>query len=130
MKWFHAHVYYPSTPAGLRTAENVLELLKSGRYRFRYVGQLLNKAVGPHPLPQFEVHFTDDVLADVLAKLADDRLGLSVLVHPVTPNDHEDHFDDAIWLGEPVVLDATRLDPPGMNKAFFRLGNQSMKEEL
>ncbi|HVJ65512.1 MAG TPA: DOPA 4,5-dioxygenase family protein [Bdellovibrionota bacterium] len=125
MSWYHAHIYFNTDDDSVRRAEDLWRKLGlAERYPLEYRGEIERRIVGPHPLPQFEVHFREKHLWDILPKLHGDRDGLSILVHPVTPNDHEDHFTSAIWLGEPFRLDATKLDPPGMNKAFFRLGKE------
>ncbi len=125
MTWYHAHIYFNSDDESGQRARRFRDALGGERYSLEYVGQIENQIVGPHPLPQFEVHFKEEKLWKILPMLHRDRAGLSVLVHPVSPNDHEDHFTSAIWLGEPYRLDATKLDPPGMNKAFYRLGSSS-----
>ena len=75
---------------------------------------------GPHPIPQFEVHFLkrsqDRVLPVIRAS------GLRALVHPLTNDDVADHTSLAQWVGAPVELDLTTLDPPGMNKGVARFG--------
>lgn len=125
-RWFHAHVYFSLTEDGKNQAKSFWDLLKT-HYDLPFVGALHGSVVGPHPLPQFEIHFTEDRLWEMVERLYQDRGILSVLVHPVSPNDLEDHFQDAIWLGTPLSLDATKLDPPGMNKAFARLKKNSLK---
>jgi aromatic ring-cleaving dioxygenase len=123
MIWFHAHVYFNTDDDSFLRAEEFHRLLKTDpSIRLEFVGDLERRIVGPHPKPQFEIHFRGEELWSLLPKLHVERLGLSVLIHPVTLNDHEDHFGNAIWLGEPFRLDATKLDPPGQNKAFLRLG--------
>jgi DOPA 4,5-dioxygenase len=37
------------------------------------------------------------------------RRGLAVLVHPNTDNPHDDHLVHALWLGEKLAVDASRL---------------------
>lgn len=122
MTWYHAHIYFNSDDDSFLLAKRFWQILSSDRYTLEYIGPIERRIVGPHPLPQFEIHFKSDALWELLPKLHADRSGLSVLVHPVTLNDHEDHFRSAIWLGEPFRLDATKVDPPGKNKALLRIG--------
>ena len=46
--------------------------------------------------------------------------GLTALVHPLTDDDLADHTTLAHWIGEPLALDLTTLDPPGLNKGVAR----------
>lgn len=48
--------------------------------------------------------------------------GLRALVHPLTDDDLADHTSLAHWIGEPVELDVTVLDPPGVNQGIPRFG--------
>ena len=48
--------------------------------------------------------------------------GLTALVHPVTDDDLADHTTLATWIGEPLPLDQSVLDPPGHNQAIGRFG--------
>ena len=48
--------------------------------------------------------------------------GLRALVHPLTDDDLADHTTRGHWLGEPVALDVTVLDPPGVNQGLARFG--------
>jgi DOPA 4,5-dioxygenase len=48
--------------------------------------------------------------------------GLGALVHPLTEDDLADHTSLATWIGEPLVLDLSVLDPPGLNQGVARFG--------
>ena len=76
--------------------------------------------VGPHPDPQFEVHFQEADLNKIVPILKSS--GLTVLVHPLTRDDLADHTTLARWIGDPIPLDLTTLDPPGMNQGLARFG--------
>ena len=43
----------------------------------------------PHPVPQFEIHFTKEVLPAILPFV--EASGLTALVHPLTDDDLADH---------------------------------------
>jgi DOPA 4,5-dioxygenase len=43
-------------------------------------------------------------------------------VHPLTDDDLADHTTLGRWIGEPLELDLTTLDPPGMNQGVPRFG--------
>jgi DOPA 4,5-dioxygenase len=81
---------------------------------------MTDRPVGPHPLPQFEIHFREESLADALAII--EESGLRALFHPLTDDDLADHTSLARWIGEPLELDTKVLDPPGMNQGVGRFG--------
>jgi DOPA 4,5-dioxygenase len=81
---------------------------------------MTDRPVGPHPIPQYEVHFHGSALPKVLDRIKANRL--RALVHPLTDDDLVDHTSRAIWIGEPLPLDLSVLDPPGMNQGIARFG--------
>ena len=118
---FHAHIYYEAATrevaAQLRRA---LSEAQADGGALRYVGEMRDRAVGPHPIPQFEIHFLENALPEVLPLL--EASGLRVLVHPLTDDDLADHTSLARWIGEPLALELSVLDPPGMNQGVARFG--------
>ena len=81
---------------------------------------MMDEGVGPHPVPQFEVHFLAGARPEVVAAI--EASGLRALVHPLTDDDLADHTSLAHWIGEPLELDVTVLDPPGHNQGIDRFG--------
>ena len=124
---YHAHIYYE---LGDRTAAERLHRefsISKGAGELAgvlFVGAMRDKTVGPHPKPQFEVHFLKNALPRLLPLIR--ASGLTALVHPLTDDDLADHTALAMWIGEPLVLDATVLDPPGMNKGVARFGQSDV----
>lgn len=114
---YHAHIYYSADerPA----AEALREQFMSGR-EFLFVGQMTDRGVGPHPLPQYELHFVERSLPGVVTAI--EESGLRALVHPLTDDDLADHTTLARWIGEPLELDVSVLDPPGVNQSVARFG--------
>ena len=120
---YHAHIYYDDAqrPAAAALHEAFLGLAASGdEPRVLFVGRMIDSRVGPHPIPQFEVHFPEHSLAAMIAAI--EALGLRALVHPLTDDDLADHTSLAHWIGDEVALDVTVLDPPGANKGVARFG--------
>ena len=120
---WHAHVYYD---AAQRAEAEILR----GRFaslttadsepRFLYVGRMVDGPIGPHPLPQFECHFPERWREAVTAMI--EPTGLRALIHPLTDDDLADHTTNAHWIGEPLALDLSVLDPPGVNQGAARFG--------
>ncbi|HTD04429.1 DOPA 4,5-dioxygenase family protein [Undibacterium sp.] len=122
---FHAHVYYRKETRELaeslhRRLRNAMDV--DGSSGLLHVGQMIDFKVGPHPEPQFEIHFVKGSLPEILPFL--ESVGLTILIHPLTDNDHADHTDHAHWIGQPLPLDLTTLDPPGVNQGLARFGKK------
>lgn len=120
---YHAHVYF--TGESRAAARELHARLRQGigadgGLGVTYVGEMRDRGVGPHPLPQFEIHFVEANLPRVLPAL--EASGLTVLVHPLTDDDLADHTSLARWIGSPLELDLTVLDPPGRNQGVARFG--------
>lgn len=120
---YHAHIYYD---AGSRVvAQRLREQLSKatqagGSGGLVFVGEMRDMSVGPHPQPQFELHFRKHALPNVLSLIRSS--GLTALVHPLTDDDLADHTSLATWIGEPIPLDHSVLDPPGLNQGIARFG--------
>lgn len=118
---WHAHVY---ADAHERGAAMTLQALYAAMPEALFVGRLTEGKAGPHLIPQFEVHFLErdrDVIVQVL-----EQSGLRGLVHPLTDDDLADHTDAGEWIGAPIELDLTTLDPPGINKGLARFGKSDV----
>jgi aromatic ring-cleaving dioxygenase len=118
---YHAHIYYVreqrARAEGLRLRLD--EMKQAGEIpRLLYIGQLRDGKVGPHPIPQFEIHFNKEALPVILRLL--EASELTSLVHPLTDDDLADHTRLAHWIGKPIELDLTMLDPPGVNQGIAR----------
>ena len=114
---YHAHIYFDDAERAAATE------LRDGFGRdaeVLFVGDMTDGAAGPHPIAQYEVHFLGAAVPAIVAKIA--ATGLRALVHPLTDDDLADHTTLAHWIGEPVELDVTVLDPPGVNQGIPRFG--------
>jgi len=120
---YHAHIYYSAAerPVAVALRSRLLASKSTGSLAdLRFVGELRDHKVGPHTIPQFEVHFEKKLLPLVEPQLT--ASGLRVLIHPLTLDDLGDHTYLGRWVGEPVDLDLTVLDPPGVNQGLARFG--------
>lgn len=120
---YHAHLYYVAETRATAeaTRRRLIDAMTSGAIpRLLFVGQLKDEKAGPHPIPQFEIHYTKEALPAVLALI--EASGLTALVHPLTDDDLADHTTLAHWIGTPIELDLTTLDPPGHNQGVARFG--------
>jgi aromatic ring-cleaving dioxygenase len=120
---YHAHIYFlaPQRPAAEALRAAFLARTGAGEApHILFVGRMTEGPAGPHPIPQFEVHFPASARAAVIAAI--EASGLRALVHPLTDDDLADHTTLAHWLGAPVDLDLSALDPPGRNQGVARFG--------
>ena len=118
---YHAHIYYELDKRAVAETLHLHlgEMKESGETpQLLYIGQLRDRKVGPHPTPQFEIHFTKEILPIILSII--EASALTALVHPLTDDDLADHTSLAQWIGKPLELDLTTLDPPGSNQGIAR----------
>ena len=116
---YHAHIYYS---AERRAAAAALRERFAADAAILFVGEMIDRGVGPHPMPQYELHFLARSVAEVVAMI--EPTGLRALVHPLTQDDLADHTTLGQRIGKPVALDVTVLDPPGRNKGLARFGRR------
>ena len=114
---YHAHIYFSESEVPAATA---LHEGFAADPSILFVGRMMDRGVGPHPIPQFEVHFLEDARPNVIKAIT--ASGLRALVHPLTDDDLADHTTLGHWIGEPVDLDVSVLDPPGTNQGVARFG--------
>lgn len=114
---YHAHIYFSQEE---RSAAEELRDRFEALPAVLFVGRMTDGKAGPHPIPQYEVHFRRRSLEEVQTMVR--ASGLRALIHPLTEDDMADHTSLAEWIGEPLDLDLTTLDPPGMNQGVPRFG--------
>jgi aromatic ring-cleaving dioxygenase len=105
---FDAHIYF--THDQQKEIEELREYLVSfytGKDVF--VGNVINREVGPHPLPMLECNFSRAMFTDVVLFLMGNRKQFNVLIHPISGDDIYDHSQGAMWLGESLALKMERL---------------------
>lgn len=120
---YHAHIYFsPEQRAAAAALRDRFAGLTapSDDPHILFVGPMRDGPVGPHPMPQYEIHFAECSRPAVIAAI--EASGLRALVHPLTDDDLADHTRLAHWIGEPLALDLTVLDPPGANQGVPRFG--------
>src|SRR5690606_21719314 len=94
---YHAHVYFDG-PAARETA---LWLRDEMAARFRLaLGRVHDQPIGPHARPMYQISFDTALFATLVPWLMLNRRGLSILIHPNTGAERDDHLEKALWLGE------------------------------
>ena len=106
IRGFHAHVYYQMDAT--RETACALNQQIAALFPFR-VSQLVDRAIGPHPSPMFEVDFYIEDFAHFVPWLMLNRQGLNVLIHPNTNDMLADHEVLPIWLGDKQPLNTAGM---------------------
>lgn len=101
---FDAHIYFDeeSYEEALLLRQKALDHWKGSKV---FVGYMIEKPVGPHPIPMFEMNYPRELFSEVTLWLLHHHGKLSILVHELTGDDYLDHTDYALWIGRPVELD-------------------------
>ena len=105
LKGYHAHVYFDAATRPI--AERLRDTIVA-RFAVK-AGAFSDEPRGPHPVPQFNVIFEVPEFQNIVPWLMLNHEGLSVLVHPLTESNYDDHSTYALWLGTPVPLRLDRL---------------------
>lgn len=124
---YHAHIYFDGDTLSVAQSlhQKLNDMQASGAIPdLVLVGKMHEKGIGPHPKAQFEIHFLASALPSIVPLLK--ATGLTSLVHPLTDDDLADHTILGEWMGEPLPLDLSVLDPPGHNQGVARFGKVRM----
>lgn len=107
MMTFHAHVYYDweHRDEALELRRRLLEICGEP---IRIYG-MVDKLVGPHLLPMFEVDFDESDYEALTGWLEANHGNLPVLVHPNTPDEIANHGTLARWIGRQLPINWARL---------------------
>ena len=102
--YYHAHIYWP-TPEQRSTAINLREPLDKLDCE---LGRVWDKPIGPHPLPMYQVNYSDTNKKPVEWLL--ETTGLTILLHEDTGDDLRDHSEGIRWLGKKLDLNLKWLE--------------------
>ena len=119
---WHAHIYYDAAqrPVAEALRSVFADMMVDDEAPVLFIGRMTDRPVGPHPIPQFEIHFPATAGGTIARKI--EETGLRALIHPLTDDDVADHTSLAHWIGQPLELDLSVLDPPGENQGVGRFG--------
>ncbi len=103
---YHVHVYFG--PEQRETAVALREEI--GKHFEVMLGRVWDKPIGPHPKAMFQVSLMPAEFPRIVPWLMMNHHGLSMLIHPESGNELEDHRDNALWLGDKLDLVLSALD--------------------
>eukprot|EP00455_Lapot_gusevi_P034180 TRINITY_DN3760_c0_g1_i1.p1 TRINITY_DN3760_c0_g1~~TRINITY_DN3760_c0_g1_i1.p1 ORF type:complete len:116 (+),score=23.75 TRINITY_DN3760_c0_g1_i1:226-573(+) len=82
---------------------------------------LVNRPIGPHPLPMFEGHiYTPEQFSRFVPWLCLNHQDFSILVHPNTDDAVADHTGSAIWIGKQLDLNIALMEQMLRQMGRFR----------
>ena len=110
IKEYHFHTYYFQNNEQSRVdAQHLYDLVKD--LEFTAVPSKFNEApIGPHPIGSFETWVPQESFAEAYSWFLMNRGGLSILVHPLTKDEVDDHTNRDIWMGPSIPLNVARLE--------------------
>lgn len=115
----HFHVYYNEDTK--QAALDLYALLKDS-YPDLHLGRMHDRAVGPHPMGSFEVDVPVTSYDHIYNFLQENHDNLTVMIHPVTGNDIEDHKEENIkWIGQPQEIDRSIFQPRWPSSSYRKL---------
>lgn len=102
---YHAHVYWKNNHERDIALSLHFQLEEYGCK----IGRIWDKAIGPHPLPMYQVYYNSSNQNLVESYLQSQSL--TVLLHEDIGVDHvRDHTEGARWIGEQLELDLKFLE--------------------
>lgn len=98
---YHAHIYWHSDVERTMAMAMRPSLQSMGCG----LGRVHDRAIGPHPLPMYQVMYDSSIQNEVETFLHVPS-SLSILLHEDIGFDHvKDHTEGARWIGKPLELD-------------------------
>lgn len=107
-EYTHSHIYF--TMDTRHIAERLRQKIVENFSDRTQISRLIDRPIGPHPLPMFEVDFHSEFARELVPFLEREREGLSVLIHPVSPDEVKDHVERSVWMGTKLELNIKFLE--------------------
>ncbi|KAJ7162257.1 DOPA-like domain-containing protein [Mycena filopes] len=114
IKEWHFHIYFHQANAhehhaAMELRDAVLRLRRDGAFIAVPLFRVNTDPIGPHPVGSYEIWAPSETFSSVFSYLCMNRGQLSILVHPLTRNEREDHGLRSAWIGPSFPLDLTKL---------------------
>lgn len=107
---YHAHIYWQNEAQRFEALYLRQPLSKMGCQ----LGTIHDSAIGPHPLPMYQVNYNSNNANEVEELLSTTKL--DILLHEDTGDDVRDHTIGARWIGNKLKLDIAWLEEYMRNK--------------
>lgn len=110
IKEYHFHTYYfQCNDESKEKALNLYNLIKDLTAFIAIPHKFNEEPVGPHPIGSFETWVPQESFAEAYSWFLLNRGDLSILIHPLTRDEIEDHTVRAVWMGDSLPLDGSPL---------------------
>jgi len=129
IKEYHFHVYWFQTnqndfKAAMKLRDLLIEAVKRKEFvvifngitneiipkvNVKAIPKINTHPIGPHPCGSFEVWTPKEYFSEAMSFFMRNRGELSILLHPLSMHEIEDHSGRAMWLGPSYRLDYTVL---------------------
>ncbi|KAJ7762530.1 DOPA-like domain-containing protein [Mycena metata] len=93
----------------MQLRDAVLRLRRDGAFIAVPLFRVNTDPIGPHPVGSYEIWAPSETFSSLFSYLCMNRGQLSILVHPLTREEREDHELRSAWIGPPFPLDLTKL---------------------
>lgn len=104
---YHVHLYFEHGKPSEKVAKLLVSRIKKNSSDKIDETLVYSQLVGPHTQPNYALHIKTEGFLEIVSSLQLDSSGLSILIHPETGNDEQDHAERAMWLGKQLTLDMT-----------------------
>lgn len=112
MSIFHAHIYFePNTRESASALREKAEI--ELKQKILNISRLIDRPIGPHPKPMFEIDFKEEDLGALYIWLREHHGPHSVLIHKNVSPEIPEHTIFATWIGTCLPLDLSKLDIDG-----------------
>jgi aromatic ring-cleaving dioxygenase len=111
---FHFHFYFGTGPDDTRDSALAIRnrLVQTATFRYQ-LPQVREEPMGPHQWPIWSIWVDRANFTAATEWMMQHHGPHSVLVHPNTGEDLQDHTTHAMWLGEPRPLNLAVFDGDG-----------------
>ncbi|KAI0046930.1 hypothetical protein FA95DRAFT_1493270 [Auriscalpium vulgare] len=114
IKEWHFHIYFHQNnasehQAALELRDAVLRLRRDGAFVAVPLWRVNTGPIGPHPVGSYEIWCPSESFASLFSYLCINRGELSILVHPLTREQRDDHDSRKAWIGPSYPLDLSVL---------------------
>ncbi|PBK73498.1 hypothetical protein ARMSODRAFT_636820 [Armillaria solidipes] len=134
IKEYHFHIYFHQTNAtehyfALELRDAVLRLCRDGAFVAVPLFRVNTEANGPHPVGSYGIWVPVESSASVFSFIVKNHGKLSVLIHPLTIDEREDHEKRTAWIGPPFPLDLSwvveKMDSVPLQYPTLKMGYSS-----
>jgi DOPA 4,5-dioxygenase len=113
---YHFHTYFfqkndMNSDQALKLRVRILDEIENGDLKDCSLNIVNYGPRGPHPIGSYETCCNRTSITSGISWFMSNRGNLSILLHPLTRFEVDDHTARAMWLGQSMPLDLSALSP-------------------